>query len=72
MIIIREERPDDVWAREQLLDMTMGPIRFRRSSERLREGRLPARGLALWASATARSWRRCGCGTCAPRRWTAR
>ena len=47
MIIIREERPDDVWAREQLLDMTMGPMRFRRSSERLREGRLPAGGLAL-------------------------
>lgn len=47
--LVRDERPDDVWAREGLLDATMGPIRFRRSSQRLREGRLPAEGLALVA-----------------------
>ena len=48
-MIIRDDLPTDVGQREALLDLTMGEIRFRRSSERLREGRLPAEGLALVA-----------------------
>lgn len=49
MIEIRHERPDDVVARERLLDACFGPARFLKASERLREGRLPAEGLALSA-----------------------
>jgi predicted N-acetyltransferase YhbS len=48
-ITIRGERRSDVTAREELLDAAMGPDRFAKSSERLREGRKPARGLALTA-----------------------
>lgn len=48
-IEIRDERAGDVPAREWLLDCAMGPIRFRRASQRLREGRLPAHRLALVA-----------------------
>src|ERR1700742_2829940 len=48
-IRIRRERRSDIAAREQLLDAAMGPGRFEKSSERLREGRKPARGLALVA-----------------------
>jgi hypothetical protein len=48
-ITIRGERRSDVAAREALLDAAMGPGRFAKSSERLREGRVPARGLALSA-----------------------
>ncbi len=48
-ITLEDERAGDAAAREALLDRAMGPIRFRRSSERLREGRLPADGLALVA-----------------------
>jgi hypothetical protein len=48
-ITIRGERRSDVAAREALLDIAMGPGRFAKSSERLREGRKPARGLALTA-----------------------
>jgi hypothetical protein len=48
-ITIRGERRSDVAAREELLDAAMGPGRFAKSSERLREGRVPARGLALTA-----------------------
>lgn len=47
---IREEAPRDVRAREALLDAAMGPGRFLKSSERLRKGRAPARGLALVAT----------------------
>lgn len=36
------ERPDQIAARENLLDRVMGEVRFRRASERMREGRLPA------------------------------
>ncbi len=36
------ERPEQITARENLLDRVMGEVRFRRASERLREGRLPA------------------------------
>ncbi|HSP25716.1 MAG TPA: N-acetyltransferase [Saliniramus sp.] len=49
MFVIRQETAGDVPARESLLDRCLGPQRFMKSSERLREGRLPARGLALTA-----------------------
>jgi predicted N-acetyltransferase YhbS len=48
-ITIRAERRSDVAAREKLLDAAFGPGRFAKSSERLREGRAPARGLAFTA-----------------------
>ncbi len=44
---IRCERPGDVVAREGLLDLCFGEARFAKTSERLREDRLPADGLAL-------------------------
>jgi Predicted acetyltransferase len=47
MITIREEIHRDVEAREALLDTCFGPERFQKTCERLREGRLPAEGLAL-------------------------
>jgi predicted N-acetyltransferase YhbS len=47
MIMIREETFRDVEAREALLDACFGPSRFQKTCERLREGRLPADGLAL-------------------------
>lgn len=46
---IETELPADVAAREVLLDRAMGPGRKRKSSEKLRRGRLPAEGLALVA-----------------------
>src|ERR1700688_3839846 len=49
MINIREERATDVAARENLLDQAYGAVRFTKASERLREGRLPAKGLSLVA-----------------------
>ena len=42
MISIRTERPADVAAREALLDVAYGPIRFEKPSQRLRAGRDPA------------------------------
>jgi len=48
-IEIRRERRSDVAARESLLDAAFGASRFAKSSERLREGRMPARGLAFVA-----------------------
>ena len=48
-IEIRRERRCDVAAREQLLDAAFGADRFAKSSERLREGRVLAKGLALAA-----------------------
>jgi predicted N-acetyltransferase YhbS len=48
-VSVRAERRSDVAVREALLDAAMGPGRFAKSSERLREGRVPARGLALSA-----------------------
>ncbi|WP_246721847.1 GNAT family N-acetyltransferase [Methylosinus sp. H3A] len=59
---IFDEAPDDVAAREALLDAAFGPARFLKTCERLREGRMPARGLALVARdgerlvATMRMW----------------
>jgi predicted N-acetyltransferase YhbS len=48
-IEIRREKPCDIAARDHLLDAAFGPDRFTKSSERLREGRVPARGLAFAA-----------------------
>jgi predicted N-acetyltransferase YhbS len=62
MIAIRHERPSDIAAREALLDDAFGDSRWRKTSERLREGRLPADGLAFVAAegkrvvGTARLW----------------
>ena len=39
---ITVERTDQIASRENLLDRVMGEVRFRRASERMREGRLPA------------------------------
>jgi predicted N-acetyltransferase YhbS len=62
MIQIRHERLVDIDAREALLDDAFGEARHRKSSERLREDRLPAEGLSFIASegkrviGTARLW----------------
>ncbi len=62
MFAIREEIPTDAAPREALLDACFGPQRFAKTSERLREGRLPAQGLALTLEregrlmATVRLW----------------
>ena len=47
--IIGEEAGSDTVARESLLDRAMGPMRRKKSSEKLRRNRLPAEGLALVA-----------------------
>ena len=63
MITLRQERPADVEAREALLDQAFGGSRGRKTSQRLREGRLPAEGLSLVATegrrviGTTRLWR---------------
>jgi predicted N-acetyltransferase YhbS len=49
MVTIRTELPSDVVFRETLLDKAFGKTRVRKTSERLREGRLPADGLAFTA-----------------------
>lgn len=54
LIDIRDERPSDIAARDALLDTCFGPARFLKSSERLREGRLPAHGLSLTAELSGR------------------
>ncbi|MBN9030039.1 MAG: GNAT family N-acetyltransferase [Rhizobiales bacterium 63-7] len=61
--LIDRETHDDVAARESLLDRAMGPNRRRKSSEKLRKGRLAAEGLSLVARdvggevvATVRLW----------------
>jgi predicted N-acetyltransferase YhbS len=62
MMQIRHERLADIGAREALLDQAFGETRARKSSERLREDRLPAEGLSFIASegkrviGTARLW----------------
>lgn len=64
--LIRAETFGDAVAREALLDRVMGSIRFRRASQRLREGQAPA--LALVAEAqgaivgTLRLWPVKACG----------
>jgi predicted N-acetyltransferase YhbS len=49
MVTIRQERPGDVAAREALLDAAYGPVRFSKPSQRLRQGRRPARELSFVA-----------------------
>ena len=49
MIAYTNEQAGDVFAREMLLDRAFGPARFRKSSEKIRSGRLPSEGLALVA-----------------------
>jgi predicted N-acetyltransferase YhbS len=49
MITIRTEAKRDVAAREALLDEALGAARFTKAAERLRDGRLPAAGLAFVA-----------------------
>ena len=62
MITIREETAFDVAAREALLDAAFGEARFTKTSQRLREDRLPADGLSFVACrtgqliGTARLW----------------
>jgi predicted N-acetyltransferase YhbS len=48
-LTITSESPADSWARERLLDEAFGLARSGKTAERLREGRLPVRGLALAA-----------------------
>ena len=69
MFTIRHERFSDIRAREALLDQAFGDSRARKTSERLREGRMPAEGLAFVAVdgnrvvGTARLWNvTCGSG----------
>src|SRR4051812_50175990 len=52
MVTIRRERKSDVAPREALLDVSYGPIRFSKTSERLREGRRP--GLSFVAASGRR------------------
>jgi predicted N-acetyltransferase YhbS len=49
MVTIREEKFADIATREALLDQAYGAVRFAKTSQRLREGRLPADGLSLVA-----------------------
>jgi len=49
VFVIDAENPSDVVARENLLDRAMGPNRRKKSSEKIRRGRVPAEGLALVA-----------------------
>jgi len=51
---IRAERASDVVAREALLDACFGDNRHMRTCQRLRDGRAPAEGLALSATARGR------------------
>ncbi|MGD9769258.1 MAG: GNAT family N-acetyltransferase [Pseudolabrys sp.] len=53
-ITIRHERLRDIDARENLLDAAFGEARFTKSSQRLRDGRLPADGLSFVACDGAR------------------
>ena len=48
-LAIAHEQAADAPAREALLDAAFGPGRFRKTSEKLRRGRLPAHGLAFSA-----------------------
>jgi predicted N-acetyltransferase YhbS len=50
MITIRHERTADFDAREALLDCAFGEARTMKTSERLREGRLPSNGLSFIAT----------------------
>jgi predicted N-acetyltransferase YhbS len=52
---IRAERGSDIAAREALLDACFGASRHARTCERLRDGRLPAEGLAFTAKHQGRT-----------------
>ena len=71
MISLRQERAADAKAREALLDHAFGDTRARKTSQRLRDSRLPAEGLAFIAAerrrviGTARLWN-VACGTGQP------
>jgi predicted N-acetyltransferase YhbS len=54
MVRFRPEHDADLVAREALLDAALGPFRRLKTSERLREGRLPAPGLSFVASVDQR------------------
>lgn len=54
LVEIRSEHPGDIVARELLLDRCFGENRRLKTSERLREGRRPAEGLAFTAEAGGR------------------
>lgn len=54
MIMIRSEHARDVKAREILLDEAFGLERHEKTCERLREGRVPVRGLSLVAEIEGR------------------
>jgi predicted N-acetyltransferase YhbS len=62
VVTIRNEKTSDVSAREALLNEAFGEERFRKSSERLREGQIAAAGLSFIATehrrviGTARMW----------------
>jgi predicted N-acetyltransferase YhbS len=49
-VVVADEQMSHIDAREALLDVAFGPSRQEKTSERLREGRLPADGLALVAT----------------------
>jgi predicted N-acetyltransferase YhbS len=49
MISIRNEKTADIAAREQLLDVAYGRVRFTKPSEQIRRGRQAADGLSLVA-----------------------
>jgi predicted N-acetyltransferase YhbS len=49
MITYLDEEAGHVPAREMLLDRAFGPARFLKSSQRIRDGRMPADGLSLVA-----------------------
>ncbi len=52
--VVRAERPSDVAAREALLDASFGEGRHARTCQRLRDGRVPADGLAFTATRRGR------------------
>ncbi len=62
MYLIRSETPRDFTGVEMLLDLCFGPSRFAKTCQRLRDGRVPANGLAFLVRqsgqtiATVRLW----------------
>jgi predicted N-acetyltransferase YhbS len=70
MVKIRQERPADVAAREALLDAAYGPVRFNKTCERLRAGRLPVLALVALESGrvvgTVRLWQVSATAQCQP------
>ena len=50
VVALRDERLSDAPRREALLDAVFGPARWRKTSQRLRDGRGAARGLSLVAT----------------------